>query len=189
MFQRFMSPYSSKSVKASPTRPRYVADPATVRESKSILSRRRFDNQSFSGKNKGLSKKALREKSTSGGPVENFLKRATIRNFMRDGIFPQHRILYVCGSTDIYHFAEMWKLAFKRTRPLVVAVDFEWAPNYDPKDHPNPQHPYRCYGVDVATFSTPTTTLVLHLAQYNEDRWGRPGPYEAKSKKNRDVCS
>lgn len=39
---------------------------------------------------------------------------------------------------------------------------------------------YACYAVDVVTICTADATAVIHLCQFNHEKWGRPGPYVPK---------
>ena len=169
--------------------PRYVADPALIPDTKCDRRRRRFDNHSFSGKDARPSKQTLRAKASTARPTRPLKMCVTLTNLSKvSGMFRQHITFYVGLFTPENTFQTLFKKHFSE-RPLTLAVDFEWVANYDPEDHPvNHRHSvYRCYAVDVGIYSTGKCTMVVHHAQFNEHKWGKPGPYIAKKGKRPQV--
>ena len=169
--------------------PRYIVDPAMVRDTKNIRRRRRFDNHSFSGKDARPSQKTLRAKAITAAPTEPMKMCASLRNFTNEAdMFHKHITCYVGNYTQEKRFRYLFDKYFTE-RPLTIAVDFEWVANYDPEDHPvNHRHSvYRCYGVDVGIYTTGKCTMVVHHAQFNENKWCKPGPYTAKKGKRPPV--
>ena len=170
--------------------PRYIVDPAMARrETRNTRRRRRFDNHSFSGKEAKPTQQTLREKATTEGPTTPLRMCVSLHNLAKVcGMFRGHITLYVGKYTEERKFQAMFDKYFTE-RPLTLAVDFEWVANYDPDDHPvHHRHSvYRCYAVDVGIYSTGKCTMVVHHAQFNEHKWGKPGPYIAKKAKRPQV--
>ena len=110
-----------------------------------------------------------------------------MRNLVKSGLFPNHVAFYINIEAQPRKVNHIVNKYFSK-RPLLLAVDFEWEANYEPRNHPRHQSgPYRCYGVDVGIYSTGSCTMVVHHGQWNEPLWGRPGPYRAKTKTNAEV--
>ena len=58
---------------------------------------------------------------------------ASLRNFRRTGLFPDHECVYV-GNTSEHNIEDLLNEYFA-DRPLTISVDFEWNANYDQEDH------------------------------------------------------
>ena len=167
------------------TGPLYLTDSARL--SKTAQRRKRFDNHSLTGKDLRPSAATLRTKSTAGAPHRQMLTTATVASLRQRGLITSHEAAYIPYGEG--HKLEMLVEKHFRKRPLLLAVDFEWSAPYDPEDHKEQYvaGPYRCYGVDVGIYSTGDFTLVVHHAQFNEDKWARPGPFQAKKGQRKEI--